>query len=294
MRLSEIISEQQLDERPMGVLGKIGARAQRFVPGRTGRRAKGKLEVGAMANEISDKFDLFLGKVGGKEGATPELVISFLQKNGYPTKGAEAAMKDPTMSQKVGAVAGAVAKGVKDTATAAAGAVKTGVATAKKSAAAPAAKPVAKPATQKAPIPTQTDQAKAKVGGTDLAASIDRSHMTPIAEGFSGGQLDKIFMAAAKDKIAADEGGIAAPGAGKVDPADAGKPGAGGFASSFKQAYNKARTGTDGAADANTASTAGDQPAAAPNAASMEIPANIQKQIDSLKPEDKKQLAMMI
>ena len=286
MRLSEIISEQQLDERPMGVLGKIGAKAQSFVPGRTGRRAKGKLEVGAMANEISDKFDLFLGKVGGKEGATPELVISFLQKNGYPTKGAEAAMKDPTMSQKVGAVEGAVAKGVKDTATAAAGAVKTGVATAKKSAAAPAAKT--------APIPTQTDQAKAKVGGTDLAASIDRSHMTPIAEGFSGGQLDKIFMAAAKDKIAADEGGIAAPSAGKVDPADAGKPGAGGFASSFKQAYNKARTGTDGAADANTASTAGDQPAAAPNAASMEIPANIQKQIDSLKPEDKKQLAMMI
>jgi hypothetical protein len=286
MRLSEIISEQQLDERPMGVLGKIGAKAQSFVPGRTGRRAKGKLEVGAMANEISDKFDLFLGKVGGKEGATPELVISFLQKNGYPTKGAEAAMKDPTMSQKVGGAAGAVAKGVKDTATAAAGAVKTGVATAKKSAAAPAAKT--------APIPTQTDQAKAKVGGTDLAASIDRSHMTPIAEGFSGGQLDKIFMAAAKDKIAADEGGIAAPSAGKVDPADAGKPGAGGFASSFKQAYNKARTGTDGAADANTASTAGDQPAAAPNAASMEIPANIQKQIDSLKPEDKKQLAMMI
>ena len=286
MRLSEIISEQQLDERPMGVLGKIGARAQRFVPGRTGRRAKGKLEVGAMANEISDKFDVFLGKVGGPEGATSELIISFLRKNGYPTKGAEAAMKDPTMSQKVGGAAGAVAKGVKDTATAAAGAVKTGVATAKKSAAAPAAKT--------APIPTQTDQAKAKVGGTDLAASIDRSHMTPIAEGFSGGQLDKIFMAAAKDKIAADEGGIAGSGAGKVDPADAGKPGAGGFASSFKQAYNKARTGTDGAADAHTASTAGDQPAAAPNAASMEIPANIQKQIDSLKPEDKKQLAMMI
>ena len=290
MRLSEIISEQQLDERPMGVLGKIGAKAQSFVPGRTGRRAKGKLEVGAMANEISDKFDLFLGKVGGKEGATPELVISFLQKNGYPTKGAEAAMKDPTMSQKVGAVAGAVAKGVKDTATAAAGAVKTGVATAKKSAAAPAAKP----ATQKAPIPTQTDQAKAKVGGTDLAASIDRSHMTPIAEGFSGLQLDKIFMAAAKDKIAADEGGVAAPSAGKVAPDDVAKSGAGGFGASFKQAFNKAKTGTDGATDANTASTAGDQPAAAPNAASMEIPANIQKQIDSLKPEDKKQLAMMI
>ena len=57
MKLNEIISEQQLDERPMGVLGKLGAKAQTFVPGRTGRRAKGKLEVGAMANEISDKFD---------------------------------------------------------------------------------------------------------------------------------------------------------------------------------------------------------------------------------------------
>lgn len=286
MRLSEIISEQQLDERPMGVLGKIGAKAQSFVPGRTGRRAKGKLEVGAMANEISDKFDLFLGKVGGKEGATPELVISFLQKNGYPTKGAEAAMKDPTMAQKAGAAVGAAAKGVKKAASAAAGAA-TNVAQGAKSAA-------AKVGDKPTPIPTQTDQAQAKAGNTNLAASIDRSSMTTIAEGFSGAQLDKIFMAAAKDKIASDEGGIAAPSAGKVDPADAGKPGAGGFASSFKQAYNKAKTGTDGATDANTASTAGDQPAAQATAAPGEIPAEIQKQIDELNPADKKQLAMMI
>jgi hypothetical protein len=290
MRLEEILIEQQLDERPMGVLGKIGAKAQSFVPGRTGRRAQGKLEVGAMANEISDKFDLFLGKVGGPEGATPELVISFLKKNGYPTKGAEAAMKDPTMAQKAGAAVGAAAKGVKKAASAAAGAA-TNVAQGAKNA---AAKVAAKPAAKTAPIPTQTDQAQAKAGNTNLAASVDRSNMTTIAEGFSGAQLDKIFMAAAKDKIAADEGGIAAPSAGKVDPADAGKPGAGGFASSFKQAYNKAKTGTDGATDANTASTAGDQPAAQATAAPGEIPAEIQKQIDELNPADKKQLAMMI
>jgi hypothetical protein len=270
----------------MGVLGKLGAKAQTFVPGRTGRRAKGKLEVGAMANEISDKFDLFLGKVGGAEGATPELVISFLRKNGYPTKGAEAAMKDPTMAQKAGAAVGAAAKGVKKAASAAAGAA-TNVAQGAKNAA-------AKVGDKPAPIPTQTDQAQAKAGNTNLAASIDRSSMTTIAEGFSGAQLDKIFMAAAKDKIASDEGGIAAPSAGKVDPADAGKPGAGGFASSFKQAYNKAKTGTDGATDANTASTAGDQPAAQATAAPGEIPAEIQKQIDELNPADKKQLAMMI
>jgi hypothetical protein len=290
MRLEEIIIEQQLDERPMGVLGKIGAKAQSFVPGRTGRRAQGKLEVGAMANEISDKFDLFLGKVGGPEGATPELVISFLKKNGYPTKGAEAAMKDPTMAQKAGAAVGAAAQGVKKAASAAAGAA-TNVAQGAKNA---AAKVAAKPAAKTAPIPTQTDQAQAKAGNTNLAASVDRSNMTTIAEGFSGAQLDKIFMAAAKDKIAADEGGIAAPSAGKVDPADAGKPGAGGFVSSFKQAYNKAKTGTDGATDANTASTAGDQPAAQATAAPGEIPAEIQKQIDQLNPADKKQLAMMI
>jgi len=286
MRLKDIVIEQQLDERPMGMLGKLGSKAKTLAPGRMGRRAQGELEVGKMANEISDKFDVFLGKVGGPEGATPELVISFLKKNGYPTKGAEAAMKDPTMAQKAGAAVGAAAKGVKKAASAAAGAA-TSVAQGAKNAA-------AKVAPKPAPIPTQTDQAKAKAGNTNLAASVDRSDMPTIAEGFSGAQLDKIFMAAAKDKIASDEGGVASQGAGKVDPADTGKPGAGGFASSFKQAFNKAKTGTDGATDANTASTAGDQPAAQAAAPTNEIPAEIQKQIDQLNPADKKQLAMMI
>ena len=63
--------EVELDERPMGIIGKLGSKAKTLVPGRTGRRATGELEVGKLANEISDKFDLFLGQVGGADGATP-------------------------------------------------------------------------------------------------------------------------------------------------------------------------------------------------------------------------------
>ena len=49
MRLKDIVVEQQLDERPMGMLGKLGSKAKTLAPGRMGRRAQGELEVGKMA-----------------------------------------------------------------------------------------------------------------------------------------------------------------------------------------------------------------------------------------------------
>ena len=262
MRLNEIITEQQLDERPMGFLGKLGAKAKSFVPGRTGRRAKGELKVGDMANKLSDEFDEYLGQVDQGQGATPEIVIGFLKKKGYPTKGAEAAMKDPTMGQKLGKAAGTVAKGVGKAATAAADAAKNIAA---------GAKAGAKPKPE--PIPTQTDQAKPKVGNTDLAASVDRSHMRTIAEGFTGGQLDKIFMAAAKDMVMQNTGGINQTGSGSVDEPAQG--GAGGFMSGFKQ----------GLKGDNTAAQDGE---------GAVIPKDIDEQLAKLNQQQKKELLRML
>ena len=57
---------------------------------------------------------IFLGKVGKKP--TPQAVIDFLRKNGYPTGGAEQEMTKITTGQKVGQAVGkgaaAVGKGV--------------------------------------------------------------------------------------------------------------------------------------------------------------------------------------
>lgn len=269
MRLEEIITEQQLDERPMGFLGKLGAKAQKLVPGRAGRRAVGKLKIGDMANKLSDEFDEYLGMADTGEGATPELVIGFLKKQGYPTAGAEKAMKDPTFAQKAGSVVGKVAKGVKDTVSNIATGAKTGAQNANQ----PKKQNTVAPDTaKKQPIPNPSDTS---AGNTNLAASIDRSNSVAITEGLSGAQLDKVFMAAAKEMVQTQQGGLNPnqDATGKVDdPADAG---AGGFVSSFKQAFNKAKDG-----DTATNQTA----------QGSIIPDNIQKQLDQLDQNQRKEL----
>ena len=304
MRLNEILIEQQLDERPMGLLGKLGAKAQTLVPGRAGRRAVGKLEIGAVANEISDKFDFYLGKADTGEGATPELVLQFLKKNGYPTKSAEAVMKEPTFAQKAGAALGkaatatgkaasaagsAIAKG----ATAAADAAKNIAAGAKAGAQQAQAKPTTTPppgggggAPQK--IPSQTQQADNNIaiaGAKNKAPQpikkvVNQSveHADVIAEGFTGGQLDKIFMAAAKDYVQQQEGGIDAnKGAqGSVGDDQAAQGGVGGFMSAFKQGRAEAGAGGDAGAAGGV-----QRPG---------IPKDINAQLNQLNVEQKKEL----
>ena len=299
MRLNEILTEQQLDERPMGVLGKLGAKAQTLVPGRAGRRAVGKLEIGAVANEISDKFDFYLGKADTGEGATPELVLQFLKKNGYPTKSAEAVMKEPTFAQKAGAALGkaatATGSAIKKGATAAANAAKDIAAGAKSG----AQQAQAKPTTTTTPppgggggapqkIPSQTQQADNNIaiaGAKNKAPQpikkvVNQSveHADVIAEGFTGGQLDKIFMAAAKDYVQQQEGGIDAnKGAqGSVGDDQAQQGGAGGFLSGFKQGMKDAGAGGD-------AGVAG-------GVQRPGIPKDINAQLNQLNVEQKKEL----
>jgi hypothetical protein len=164
MRLNEILIEQQLDEKPMGFLSKLGNKAMATVGS---KKAAGKLETGKEANWLKDQFMTFLGKIG-KE-AEPQTVIDFLKRNNYPTAGAERAMSQLTTGQKVGqaigkgaaaaakgvaALGGAAIDGAKSVAGGVADIAKGAVAGAKAATAAPAAQAPEK-------IPSQTDAAPA-------------------------------------------------------------------------------------------------------------------------------------
>ena len=241
MRLEEIITEQQLDERPMGVLSKLGAKAQKLMPGRAGRRAVGKLQVGDMANKLSDEFDVYLGQADTGEGATPELILGFLKKKGYPTKGAEAAMKEPTMGQKIGTALGKTVGKIKDTAQDIGSGIKSGMDSAKEKQTTTNKTPPEGGTPQK--IPSQTDNTddtsiaisggKAKTPPIKKVVNQSVEHDGVIVEGFTGAQLDKIFMAAAKDYVQQNQGDIPQQGTGSVE--EPAKGGGGGFISGFKK-----------------------------------------------------------
>lgn len=288
MRLNEILIEQQLDEKPQGFLSRVKDRVKSFVPGTTGDKAKGNLEVGKEANWLKQKFNVHLGKIG--KDATPQIVIDFLRKNNYPTGDAEKEMTKVSTGQKVGAAAGAAAKGAVD-ATKAAG---KGVADVAKGAVAGAKDAVAgtdakKPAATTQP-PAQNTAQKPPAGNPDnnlqikgakkkivppseqnkqaVNQSIDWSGAKFISEDaavtLSDKQLDGIFMAAVRHAIARDEGGQADTGTG-VAPDNAQQGGAKGVA----QAATTAFKGTD-------------------------VPPEIQKQIQSMRTADKQKLLKML
>jgi len=292
MRLNEILIEKQLDEAPQGFLSRMKDRAKSFVPGTTGDKAKGNLEVGKEANWLKKQFNVHLGKIG--KDATPQIVIDFLRKNNYPTGDAEQEMSKMTTGQKIGAAAGKVAKGAVD----ATKAVGKGVADVTKGAVAGAKDAVADPNAQKpaqnadpnAQKPAQNTTQKQPEGNPDnnlaikgakkkivppseqnkqaVNQSIDWSEANFILEDaavtLSDKQLDSIFMAAVRNAIARDEGGQADAGTG-VAPQDAQQGGAKGAAQSASDAFK----GTD-------------------------VPPEIQKQIATLRTGDKQKLLAML
>lgn len=301
MRLNEILIEQQLDEKPQGMLSRLGNKLKSFVPGETGDKAKGNLEVGKEANWLKKQFSTYLGKVG--KPASPQLVIDFLRKNNYPTGDAEQEMTKVTKGQKVGKAAGAVAKGATDVVKGAVGgvakgvgAVGKGIADVAKGAVAGAkdanADPKQDPNAQKQPDATAQKQPEANPdndlaikGGkgkklvppseqnkTMQASSIDWSEAEFIFENdaaavsLSGGQLDNIFMAAVRQAIARDEGGQKDTGTG-VAPADAQQGGLKGAAQSAAGQF----------ADAGST-----------------LPPEIKKQLETLPARDKQQLLKML
>ena len=299
MRLNEILIEQQLDEKPQGMLSRFGNKLKSFVPGSTGDQAKGNLEVGKEANWLKKQFDVYLGKVG--KPASPQLVIDFLRKNNYPTGDAEQEMTKVTKGQKVGKAVGTVAKGavdaVKGVGKGIADVAKGAVAGAKDATADPKQDPDAQKTAQdntQAPADTQNPTQKQPEVNPDnniaikgekgkkipppsqnkqvVNQSIDWSEATFIFENdaaavsLSGGQLDNIFMAAVRQAIARDEGGQADTGTG-VAPANAQQGGLKGAAQSAAGQF----------ADAGST-----------------LPPEIKKQLETLPARDKQQLLKML
>ena len=306
MRLNEILIEQQVDEAPQGFLARMGKKAKSLVPGQTGRKAKGDLEVGKEANWLKQQFDTYLGKVG--KPPSPQLVIDFLRKNNYPTGDAEQEMTKVTRGQKVGAAAGAavkgvgkvvgaVGKGIKDVAKGAAAGAQKGLEkinqvnpndaqAQKQTNADPNAKTdtkVADPNAEKQPEGNPDNNLAIKGGKgkklvppseqnkTMQASSIDWSEAEFIFEdaaavSLSGGQLDNIFMAAVRQAIARDEGGQADTGTG-VAPANAQQGGLKGAAQGAAGAFQDP----------------GDT-----------LPADIKAKLETLPARDKQQLLKML
>lgn len=275
MRLNEIIVENtELDEAPKGFLSRMKDKVLSKVPGGVGDKAQGRLELGKEANLIKKEFMKFLGTQDQGQGATPDMVLNWLAKNGYPTDGAKAEMRKVTgtakAGQAVGKAAAGAAKGVAAVGKGIAkgvGAVAKGVGDVAKGAVAGAKDAVADPNAQKTdPNAAQQDvktattsqpatqsQIDAANKGADAIAmkgvkktppatqqkkvvnqSVDFSTVSTLMEGLTGGQLDNIFMAAVKDAIARDDGGQA-KSADTSFSGDAAKGGAGGFMAGLAQ-----------------------------------------------------------
>lgn len=109
MRIHDLLTENRLDEKPMGFLKTLGNKAMSALGS---GKAAGKLETGQMANQLRKEYDTYLGKSG--EEATADNLLAFLKSKNLPTDGAAKALKAQAPQ---GAIAGAVkglAKGAAD------------------------------------------------------------------------------------------------------------------------------------------------------------------------------------
>lgn len=85
MKVYDIISESvSVDEAPLGMMKKMGAKLASKVPGAMGRRAAGNLESGAEANAVKKELATFMGRAGiGKGELTLPQLITFMSQKGY-------------------------------------------------------------------------------------------------------------------------------------------------------------------------------------------------------------------
>jgi hypothetical protein len=107
MRFNDILIEatkaKPVNEAPVGMLKRAGLGIQKAF-GST--KAAGKLDTGKTANQLRKDFDNYIGKTG--QAAEPEVVISWLKSQGYPTTAAQAAMpRTPTAAASAAAPAAA-------------------------------------------------------------------------------------------------------------------------------------------------------------------------------------------
>lgn len=94
MKITDILSQrQQVDEAPVGMLKRAGLGIAAKLGSST---AKGAQSTATMANGLRKQFDFYLGQSGQKPNS--DAIIAFLGANGFPTAGAEAAIKQASMA----------------------------------------------------------------------------------------------------------------------------------------------------------------------------------------------------
>ena len=107
MKITDILSQkqqQQVSEAPVGMLKRAGLGiASKF----GSSTAKGALDMAQYANGLRKQFDFYLGQTDQKPNS--DALIAFLKSNGFPTAGAEAALKQAAMAAG-GAATGDIAK----------------------------------------------------------------------------------------------------------------------------------------------------------------------------------------
>lgn len=109
MKIHELLIENRLDEKPMGLLKTIGNKTMAaFGSG----KAAGKLQTGTMANQLRKEYDTYLGKSG--EEPTVDNLLSFLKSKNLPTDGAARALKAQAPQGVIGGAVKSLAKGVAD------------------------------------------------------------------------------------------------------------------------------------------------------------------------------------
>jgi hypothetical protein len=81
---------------PMGSLSSIGQKLRAKLPGLGAEMAKGKLEVGTLANEIIKAYYKYLGtQPKTNQQPTSQNLINFLKQSQYPVQGAIKSLKSP-------------------------------------------------------------------------------------------------------------------------------------------------------------------------------------------------------
>jgi hypothetical protein len=97
MKITDIVSQkqqkQQVAEAPVGMLKRAGLGIASKLGSQT---AKGALDTATMANGLRKQFDYYLGQSGQKPNS--DAIIAFLGANGFPTAGAEAAIKQASLA----------------------------------------------------------------------------------------------------------------------------------------------------------------------------------------------------
>lgn len=95
MRLHEF--ETKLNEAmPMGRLSSLGQKLRAKLPGLGAEMAKGKLEVGNLANEIIKAYYKYLGtQPKANQQPTAQNLVKFLKQNQYPVQNAIQTLKSP-------------------------------------------------------------------------------------------------------------------------------------------------------------------------------------------------------